>query len=79
MGVMLPTLVPAADQVKIISVHDLNAMLSDPEIIVLDVRTQGDWQQSKRKIQHAVREDPRNVNIWIHQYPSDKKLIFYCD
>lgn len=53
-------------------------MLSDPSVVVIDVRTEADWKASKFKIKGAVREDPTQVASWMGKYDKDKTLVFYC-
>jgi hypothetical protein len=52
-------------------------LLGNPDAIVIDVRSGGDRNGSEFKIKGAVREDPRNVSLWIDKYPKDKTLVFY--
>jgi len=53
-------------------------ILNEPDVIVLDVRTGGDWNVSDLKIRGAIREDPYKVKKWMKNYPKDKTLVFYC-
>jgi rhodanese-related sulfurtransferase len=57
---------------------ELNADLSNPDIIILDVRAPMNWLFSTSKIKGAIREDPRDVKAWESKYPKDKKLVLYC-
>jgi rhodanese-related sulfurtransferase len=68
-----------ADRVPRISVEDLKAKLGHSDMLVIDVRADGDWKNSKEKILGAVREDPSKVADWIGKYPRDKMLVFYCN
>lgn len=61
-----------------IAKDELNADLSNPDIIILDVRASMNWLFSTSKIKGAVREDPRDVKSWESKYPKDKKLVLYC-
>ena len=67
----------AADVPKI-SKGELQAMLGNPEVVIVDVRTGADWTSSQSKIKGAVREDPPKVSSWMEKYPKDKTLVFYC-
>ena len=58
--------------------EELKAMLGNPDAVVIDVRTQGDWKQSDLKIKGAVREDPGAIDSWAMKYPKEKTLVFYC-
>ena len=61
-----------------ISVDKVNAMLTKPETVIIDVRKYRNWWRSSKKISTAVREDPQNVDQWIGKYSKEKTLIFYC-
>lgn len=68
-----------AAEVPRISKEELKSMLNDPEVIILDVRTPGDWNESKTKIQGAVREDPdKSAKSWAGKYSKDKTIVLYC-
>jgi len=58
--------------------EELKGLMGKPDVVVIDVRAQSDWDGSKEKIQGAVREDPKKVKEWTNKYPKDKILIFYC-
>jgi len=68
----------SAEDVPRIAKEKLKGMLSDPNLVVIDVRANVDWVGSNLKIKGAVREDPRKVNSWMEKYPKDKTLVFYC-
>lgn len=55
----------------------LNQIDSD-SVVIIDVRTEGDWKDSDIKIKGAIRENPKKVETWIGKYPKDKTLILYC-
>ncbi len=57
----------------------LKSLLGNPDVIILDVRVGKEWNESREKIQGAVREDPeKSVRSWADKYPKDKTLVFYC-
>ncbi len=58
--------------------EELKDLMGKPEVIIIDVRAQSDWEESKEKIQGAVREDPKKVKDWANKYAKDKTLVFYC-
>ncbi len=68
----------SAEDVPRIAKEELKARLSDPSLVVIDVRANADWAGSSMKIKGAIREDPRKVNAWMDKYPKDKTLVFYC-
>ncbi len=64
--------------VQKMSVDGLKAQLGSPDVIVLDVRTAHDWDESKTKIKGAIRADFNNPSTWVDKYPKDKTIVFYC-
>ena len=56
----------------------LKGWLSDPQVIVLDVRQPQDWQASDKKVKGAVRQEPNEVKTWAAGLPKDKKIVLYC-
>ncbi len=59
--------------------EELKSILGNPDVVILDVRLQDQWQISKEKIPGAVREDPeKDVRSWATKYPKDKTYVFYC-
>ena len=61
-----------------ITKEEVKKMLGDPEVIIIDVRSNGDWNASNVKIQGAVRENPESVGQWMNKYSKEKTLVFYC-
>jgi rhodanese-related sulfurtransferase len=68
----------AAQEAKRMSIEELKGMLGNPDLVIVDVRRDGDWTSSKVKIKGAVREDPEKADTWMSKYPKDKTLVFYC-
>ena len=66
-----------AEDVPRMTKEELKGMLENPDVIIIDVRAGGDWNDSKQKIKRAVREDPRKVSSWIDKYSKDKTFLFY--
>ena len=62
-----------AQEVPKISKEEVLGMIGNPGMIIIDVRSGG----GELKIKGAVREDPKNVSLWIEKYPKDKLLVFY--
>jgi rhodanese-related sulfurtransferase len=56
----------------------LKSWLTDPQVIILDVRRPSDWQSSDKKIKGAVRQEPQEVKTWAASLPKDKKTVLYC-
>jgi rhodanese-related sulfurtransferase len=46
--------------------EELKSLLGNPDVIILDVREESDWEESKWRIPGAVREDPeKDMNLWV--------------
>jgi len=56
----------------------LKSWLSDPQVIIIDVRSPQDWDSSKKKIKGAQRRDLKEIKTWVASLPKNKKIVFYC-
>ncbi len=70
--------VQAQNTVPRMTKEDLKPQLGNPDVILIDVRSMGDWQKDTLMIKGAVREDPVDVASWMDKYPKEKTLVFYC-
>ncbi len=61
-----------------INKDDLKAKLGTAGIVLIDVRTAGDWDKSSEKITGAVRMDPKTVDTWAATLPKEKEIVLYC-
>lgn len=61
-----------------ITMEKLKEMIGNPDLVIIDVRTESDWKGTDLKITGAVREDPSNSKSWAQKYPKDKALVLYC-
>ncbi|UCE35623.1 MAG: hypothetical protein JSV40_06935 [Deltaproteobacteria bacterium] len=60
-----------------ITKEELMENLADPEVIILDVRPEQQWKQTKLKIVGAIHEDPMAIESWAGNYPKDKTIVLY--
>jgi predicted sulfurtransferase len=67
-----------ADDVPRMSKEELRAMLGNPDVVIIDVRSGKDWDASESKIKDAVREEPRQAKSWADKYDKDKTYVLYC-
>jgi hypothetical protein len=58
--------------------EELRPLIDKGEVVVVDVRSGGDWKSSQYKIHTAVREDPDKPASWANKYSKDKTLVLYC-
>ena len=75
---LLTGIVQSQDNVPRTSKEELKPLIGTQDVIVIDVRSQGDWNKEKEMIKGAVREDPIDVTSWMDKYSKDKTLVFYC-
>ena len=68
----------AAQEAKRMTIEELKGMLGNPDLVIVDVRRDGDWNSSAIKVKGALREDPEKVDTWMSKYPQDKTLVYYC-
>jgi rhodanese-related sulfurtransferase len=59
--------------------EQLKPLLGKPDVIIVDVRTNYDWDSSKVKIKGAVREEGMKFGSWMNKYPKDKTIVVYCN
>ena len=67
-----------AKDVSLITKEEFRKIMSNEDVVILDVRTGRDWSSSEFKIQGAVRVDPKAVAQWQENYSKDKKFVLYC-
>jgi rhodanese-related sulfurtransferase len=67
-----------AVEVPIMDQQELRDRLGSADLVVIDVRTGGDWSSSDRKIAGAVRQDPARVASWASTYDKAKTIVLYC-
>jgi len=59
--------------------EELRPLLGNPDVIILDVRLESEWESSESKIRGAVRENlDKDIQTWANKYPREKTLVFYC-
>jgi hypothetical protein len=78
LGILLITAAAVANDVPRMTKEELKGLLGDPNVIVLDVRSDGDWNASELRIKGAIREDPTQKGTWFDKYPKNKTFVLYC-
>jgi hypothetical protein len=69
----------AERQVPRMAKEQLLGLLGTPDTVILDVRQQGDWEESRSKIAGAVRVNPHELpGTLLKRFPKEKTLVFYC-
>ena len=57
--------------------EELLDILERPDLVIIDVRTTGNWQASDTKIKGAHRGIPENFDSWFKTHPKNKILVLY--
>ena len=65
------------NQVERISQEAVKAVLGEPKVTIIDLRSDKDWNASEEKIIGAVHESPGDVDSWMTKYPKDQKIFIY--
>jgi hypothetical protein len=60
------------------TVRELQAKLAGPDLVIIDVRSAHDWDDSSVKIKGAVREEAYRIGSWVNKYPRNKTIVLYC-
>ena len=53
-------------------------MVTDKNILVLDVRRTTDYEADKKMIPGAIRHSPEEVDQWVQEIPRDRDAVVYC-
>jgi rhodanese-related sulfurtransferase len=65
-------------EAKPMTKEQLRPLLGNTDVIIIDLRTKYDWDNSKVKIKGAVREEGMKFSSWMAKYPKDKTIVLYC-
>lgn len=68
----------AVQDVPRMTVDELNVRLNDPSLVIIDVRSPGDWNSSSTKIKGAYREILEKIDDWAPRYDKEKAIVLYC-
>ena len=60
-----------------ISKEELKSKLGDPDLIILDVLVQDQWETVDQKLPGAVHENPEEIDSWANKYKKDKTYVLY--
>jgi hypothetical protein len=66
------------DNVPRITKEQLKAQLGNADLVIIDVRSLHDWEDSDMKIKGSFRENPSTFGSWIDKYPQNKTIVLYC-
>jgi len=67
-----------SQEVSKMAKDELKAMIDNPDLVILDVRSGRDWKSSESKIKNAVREEADKVATWAKKYDKNKTYVLYC-
>jgi hypothetical protein len=66
------------DKVPRMTIQELKQQMDNPNLIIIDVRSSHDWEDSTMKIKGSVREEASKVATWISKYPPTKTIVLHC-
>ena len=75
---MAPFATVFGKDVPLLTKEELKPIMSDANVVIMDVRSGRDWSSSEFKIQGAIRVDKQKFSEFAESYPKDKKLVLYC-
>ena len=76
---IVPAAFSATDIVPRITVQELKAKMDKGEdIVIIDVRTGREYEESKIKMKGAIRIPIVQLENRINELPRDKEIITYC-
>lgn len=67
-----------AESVPRMDKDELKPLLGAADVVVLDVRTGGDWTDSTFKIKGAIRAPGKDLDAWSKKFAKDTTLVLYC-
>jgi rhodanese-related sulfurtransferase len=66
------------ERVPRMTIQELKQQLGSPDLIIIDVRSAHDWEDSTIKIKGSVREEASKAAGWIAKYPPTKTIVLHC-
>ncbi len=57
---------------------DVRGLIGRPNVSIIDVRSDADWQKSDSRVVGAIRENGKDPESWAHKYDKSDTLILYC-
>ncbi|RDI94563.1 rhodanese-like domain-containing protein [Meiothermus sp. QL-1] len=64
-------------QPRIVGVEDLRAVLGNPKVFIIDVRTPQEFAQGH--VQGAVNWPLQEIERWWSKVPKDREVYIYCN
>jgi hypothetical protein len=66
------------DKVPRMTIQELKQQMENPNLVIIDVRSSHDWEDSTTKIKGSVREEASKVATWVSKYPPTKTIVLHC-
>lgn len=76
-----PALAAGSAAAPLMTIDELKARLGEADLVILDVRTPSDFQESDLMVAGAARRAPRQVAEWSRDYADhkdDRTFVLYC-
>jgi hypothetical protein len=80
LAMVLAAAAPAAGaEISSIAPEKLEEMLGAPDLIVVDVRSDGQRESSGKKIRSAITVQSNQLESWSKDMPTGGRIVLYCD
>lgn len=66
------------DKVDRMEATELLAKIDSPNVVIIDVRRDRDFDGSELMIKNAVRKAYNDVESWAGEYDKEQTLVLYC-
>jgi len=76
LSIMMPTATAWSQEVPRITKERVMEIMNQPEVVVIDVRTEGQWKTAEAKVKGADRQNP--MDFAANRYPKNQTLVLYC-
>ncbi len=75
---LAPFFMAIGKSVSLITKEELKPILTDEDLVIIDVRSGRDWRSSEFKIPGAVHGNPKKFSDWEKNFSKDQTLVIYC-
>jgi hypothetical protein len=76
LSMMIPVATAGSQEVPRISKERVMEIMDQPGVVVIDVRTEGQWKTAEAKVKGADRQNP--MDFAARRYPKNQTLVLYC-
>ena len=67
----------SSEDIPFISIEELKTKLTEPSVVILDVRIPKHIAASRFKVKGAVWVNPKKIDQWVHSFPKNATYVLY--